>query len=641
MNSRHILFIAFFIFQTLLLSGQTLTVPTPDPVCFGEQGSIQATMSSGPGNNKKFRYDLYIGSNFADRITTQNTSVTFTDLQIGVYSIRVYRVNNGGNNPSFITRKDNISILNETEAPVFQNPQSNIAENALSNACGAIVSYTYPIATDNCTASTSSISGYSYLGTLNGHTYYYSNNSVNVTTATQNSVNLGGHLLTLSSQAENDWINARVGEIWIGYNDAASEGNFVWVTGESIGYENWNGGEPNNSGGEDYTTMRSNGLWNDLRGTNSRRYVVEFQSVIVTQTAGLPTGSLFPVGTTTNTFLATDNSGNTATHSFDVIVADITPPAISQLTAEYYDGRNFDTYKETLNVNELNYSWGSGAPESNLVGVDNFSVRFLGNVQAPQSGVYTFYTTSDDGVRLWVNGTLVVNNWTDHGPTVNTGTISLTAGSVVPIKLEFYERGGGAVIKLEWSGPGLTREFVKDYGIGSCNDLELDLSLTGSAAISVSDVDPGYTDACGIASKILSKTNFTCSDVGDNAVTLTVTDVNGNSIFCDVNVKVIGTPDNTLLVTGDTKCEGDDANVLIQNSESGVVYSCYIGASQVGSSVNGTGADINITIPSANVSIGNNTIIIKASKGACELDLLNNATVLINPIPKPVGVFHE
>ncbi len=109
-------------------------------------------------------------------------------------------------------------------------------------------SYAYPIASDNCTSRTNSISGYSYLGTLNGHTYYYSNSSVNVTTATQNSLNVGGHLVAINTQSENDWINARVGEVWIGYNDAASEGDFVWVTGESNGYENWNSGEPNNSG---------------------------------------------------------------------------------------------------------------------------------------------------------------------------------------------------------------------------------------------------------------------------------------------------------------------------------------------------------------------------------------------------------
>ncbi|WP_372644592.1 PA14 domain-containing protein [Ancylomarina sp.] len=368
---------------------------------------------------------------------------------------------------------------------------------------------------------------------------------------------------------------------------------------------------------------------------------MEFQPVIITQTAGLPTGAVFPVGTTTNTFLATDNSGNTATHSFDVIVSDNTAPEIASLKAEYYNGRDFNTLMETLNVSELNYNWGSGAPESTLVGIDNFSIRFQGNVKAPQTGTYTFYTTSDDGVRLCVDGTRIINNWTDHGPTVNTATVNLIAGQATPIKLEFYENGGGAVIKLEWQGPGLAREYVKDSGGGTCTDLVLDLSVSGAATIDADDIDPGYTDACGIATRVVSQTAFDCNDSGDNAVTLTVTDVNGNSSFCNINVQVIGAPDNSLGVTVDTKCDDEDANATIQNSELGVSYSLYLGTSQIGTSVNGTGSDLNIMVLAADLPVGNNSITVNASKGACALDLLNSPTVLINPKPDPVGIFHE
>jgi PA14 domain-containing protein len=64
-------------------------------------------------------------------------------------------------------------------------------------------------------------------------------------------------------------------------------------------------------------------------------------------------------------------------------------------------------------------------------------------VQAVASGNSTFGTVSDDGVRLWVNGQLVIDNWTDHGTTTNTsGPITLTAGTRYAITMEFYERGG-------------------------------------------------------------------------------------------------------------------------------------------------------------------------------------------------------
>ena len=564
------------------------------------------------------------------------------NLDISIYNIKNATISGSQKINLDIRKVLSSSDPIDTEAPVFQNSQSNLSVFTDANTCGALVDYTMPTATDDTPVSTEAISGYNYLGLLNGHSYYYSNSAVNATTAIQNSIDLGGHLVSIGSQVENDFVDNRIGSsVWIGFTDTNTEGDFKWLSNEPVSYTNWNGAEPNNAGGEDYTEMYTNGRWNDLRGTNNRRYIVEFQPVFVTQTAGLPSGSNFPVGTTTNTFVATDNSGNTSTHSFNVVVVDNEAPSVSQLTAEYYDGKSFNTYKESLLVDEINYSWGSGAPESSLVGTNNFSIRFLGTVQAPQTGVYTFYTTSDDGVRLWVNGISVVNNWTNHGTTVNTGTISLTAGEVVPLKLEFFENGGAAVIKLEWSGPGLSKQFVRQAGVGTCKDVTLDLSATGSAALSVADVDPGYTDACGIASRVLSQMNFTCNDAGDNPVTLVVTDVHGNSASCDFNVTVVGAPDNSLSVTGDTKCDDEDASVTIQNSELGVSYSLYFGATQIGVPVNGTGTDLNIAIAASDLPVGNNLITIKASKGACELNLLNNATVLINPKPNPVGIFHE
>ena len=107
----------------------------------------------------------------------------------------------------------------------------------------------------------------------------------------------------------------------------------------------------------------------------------------------------------------------------------------------------------------LNFDWGSGSYASGQPS-DNFSARWDGQVEAPVSGSYTFTTTSDDGVRLWVNGVQIINNWTDHAPTDNSGTITLTAGARYNLVLEFYENGGGAVSKLDWAYPGQTRQNV-------------------------------------------------------------------------------------------------------------------------------------------------------------------------------------
>lgn len=89
-------------------------------------------------------------------------------------------------------------------------------------------------------------------------------------------------------------------------------------------------------------------------------------------------------------------------------------------------------------------------------------MRWSGQFLAPATATYTFYTTSDDGVRLYLNGQTLIDNWTDHAPVTNSVTVPLNAGQFYPIVLEFYENGGGAVISLEYeaAGAGIGRQIV-------------------------------------------------------------------------------------------------------------------------------------------------------------------------------------
>jgi len=129
------------------------------------------------------------------------------------------------------------------------------------------------------------------------------------------------------------------------------------------------------------------------------------------------------------------------------------------LTGQYYDNIDFTNLKVTRTDATVNFDWGSGSPDPSI-GPDTFSARWTGQVQAQFGETYTFYTDSDDGIRLWVNGVLVINNWTDHAPTEDSGTISLSAGTKVSLKLEYYENGGGAVSKLLWSSPSTSKQVV-------------------------------------------------------------------------------------------------------------------------------------------------------------------------------------
>jgi hypothetical protein len=103
------------------------------------------------------------------------------------------------------------------------------------------------------------------------------------------------------------------------------------------------------------------------------------------------------------------------------------PPGTSVgtgLYGEYFDGTDFAVRKFFRTDAHVDFDWGTGAPPGTGLGADNFSVRWTGWVEAKASGVHSFVTNSDDGVRLWVNGALVIDNWTDHPKTRDAGEVA-------------------------------------------------------------------------------------------------------------------------------------------------------------------------------------------------------------------------
>jgi hypothetical protein len=80
-------------------------------------------------------------------------------------------------------------------------------------------------------------------------------------------------------------------------------------------------------------------------------------------------------------------------------------------------------------------------------------------VEVPASGVWTFYTRSDDGSQLFVDDLLVVDNDGLHPIQERSGTIELTAGFHT-IVVTMFERGGGEVLAVDWEGPGLSKQAI-------------------------------------------------------------------------------------------------------------------------------------------------------------------------------------
>ncbi len=121
------------------------------------------------------------------------------------------------------------------------------------------------------------------------------------------------------------------------------------------------------------------------------------------------------------------------------------------LTGEYYTGQNFDHLQTTRTDPGIDFNW-NGSPAQGM-GPDNFSVRWTGEILTGEAGEYGFQTTCDDGMRLWVDNKLLVDNWSVHPAAVNTARIKLEANRRYPIKVEYFQAGGFAVAQLLWIPP--------------------------------------------------------------------------------------------------------------------------------------------------------------------------------------------
>ena len=164
-------------------------------------------------------------------------------------------------------------------------------------------------------------------------------------------------------------------------------------------------------------------------------------------------GNVATTGSGTSTTIPALAAGTTYTYS--VIGSD------NGLKGEYFNNIDLSgTPVLTRTDATIGFDWINGSPDP-VIGIDNFSVRWSGQVQPLYTENYTFTTRSDDGIRLWVNGTQIINNWTVHGVMDNMGSIMLTAGVKYDIVLEYYEKSGQAVSQLSWESATQPFEIIK------------------------------------------------------------------------------------------------------------------------------------------------------------------------------------
>ncbi len=123
------------------------------------------------------------------------------------------------------------------------------------------------------------------------------------------------------------------------------------------------------------------------------------------------------------------------------------------LNAEYFTNKDLKGKPAKVVVDkEVNFMWNDKGPFEDFP-KDNFSVRWTGYLKPDKSETYTFDVGSDDGVRLYIDDELIINDWNDHAYLTNSFTKDLVAGQLYKIKLEYYENVGGAIVKFGWRKP--------------------------------------------------------------------------------------------------------------------------------------------------------------------------------------------
>ena len=335
--------------------------------------------------------------------------------------------------------------------------------------------------------------------------------------------------------------------------------------------------------------------------TGPGRYAVDNVSVLnntstinlaQTDATGLTTGDVFPIGTTTIEYTATDDSGNSDVCSFNVIVTDNEAPvaACQPITVQLDATGNATIVAadvdngSTDNCGIASMSIDVSAFTCANVGSPNNVTLTVNDVNGNSSTCVAVVTVEDNVLPTAICQDITVvldaaGSYTmldaeiDNGSNDACGIASISASQtafgcgdvgVVPVTLTVTDNNGNVstcvanVTVQDNEAPiaacvaGGTQFFLDANG---------DLTMTGAM------MDAGSSDACGIASLSASPSSFTCADIGFQNVTLTVTDVNGNVSTCVSNIEIV---DNIAPVI---TCPADiTVNAIVDNCGRTVTY---------------------------------------------------------------------
>ena len=151
------------------------------------------------------------------------------------------------------------------------------------------------------------------------------------------------------------------------------------------------------------------------------------------------------------------------------------------LRAEYFNNRELRGPATTVRTDErIDFNWGRFNPTPEL-NEQNFSVRWTGKLTPPESGKYTLGFTADDGARLYLDGELLVDAWTNNPTKTVTKEVTLEAARSYDLRLEYFQINREAVAKLVWSYPRLVERMIEE-AVNAAKEADASVLVMGISA---------------------------------------------------------------------------------------------------------------------------------------------------------------
>jgi acetyl esterase/lipase len=151
---------------------------------------------------------------------------------------------------------------------------------------------------------------------------------------------------------------------------------------------------------------------------------------------------------------------SSASQPLEAVPASQLIPTQTGLRGEYFAGTSLATQRLVRVDAAIDFNWGFGPPNPSVPG-DGFSARWTGRIVPRFTDSYTFQSVNDDGLRVWIDGNLVISDWAAHPPATNTSAaVALMAGQPYDITVEYFENTSSAVAQLYWSSPQQPKQIV-------------------------------------------------------------------------------------------------------------------------------------------------------------------------------------